>query len=98
MLRTLQSIHSSAHFIYPAACIVAFRVVYRKDAKKVAKLQAQIPYHHGRGNKDEVAKIEQQIADIWVRTREAAFAMDWLNTPVQHLYTIHIAGKTLEFV
>eukprot|EP00978_Attheya_sp_CCMP212_P029380 scaffold104189_cov53-Attheya_sp.AAC.2 len=48
----------------------------KKDAKKVAKLQAQIPYHHGRGNKDEVAKIEQQIADIWERTREAAFAMD----------------------
>jgi hypothetical protein len=33
-----------------------------------------IPYHDGRGNKDEVAKIKEQIASIWEKTREEAFA------------------------
>lgn len=47
---------------------------HRKDAKKVAKLEAQIPYHEGRGNKEEVEKIKEQVADIWAKTREAAFA------------------------
>ncbi len=47
---------------------------FRKDAKKVAKLEAQIPYHEGRGNKDEVEKIKQQVAAIWTKTREAAMA------------------------
>jgi hypothetical protein len=46
----------------------------RKDAKKVAKLEAQIPYHDGRGNKEEVEKIKDQVAAIWAKTREAAMA------------------------
>jgi enamine deaminase RidA (YjgF/YER057c/UK114 family) len=46
----------------------------RKDAKKVSKLEAQIPYHEGRGNKEEVAKIKEQIDAIWEKTREAAYA------------------------
>jgi hypothetical protein len=49
-------------------------IKYRKDAKKVSKLEAQIPYHEGRGNKDEVEKIKEQIASIWEKTREAAMA------------------------
>ena len=49
-------------------------VIFRKDAKKVSKLEAQIPYHEGRGNKEEVEKIKQQIEEIWAKTREAAFA------------------------
>jgi hypothetical protein len=44
----------------------------RKDQKKVTKLEAQIPYHEGRGNKDEVIKIKEQIADIWEKARAAA--------------------------
>ncbi len=46
----------------------------RKDQKKVTKLTAQIPYHEGRGNKEEVEKIKAQVEAIWVKTREAAFA------------------------
>jgi hypothetical protein len=53
---------------------VSFVVVSRKDAKKVSKLEAQIPYHEGRGNKEEVEKIKEQVAAIWVKTKEAAFA------------------------
>jgi hypothetical protein len=53
---------------------VSFVVVFRKDAKKVSKLEAQIPYHEGRGNKEEVEKIKEQVAAIWVKTKEAAFA------------------------
>jgi hypothetical protein len=44
----------------------------RKDLKKVTKLEAQIPYHEGRGNKDEVVKIKEQIADIWEKAKAAA--------------------------
>ena len=47
---------------------------HRKDQKKVTKLEAKIPYFEGRGNKEEVDKIKQQIESIWVKTREAAFA------------------------
>eukprot|EP00529_Nitzschia_sp_RCC80_P001309 CAMPEP_0113492032 /NCGR_PEP_ID=MMETSP0014_2-20120614/27862_1 /TAXON_ID=2857 /ORGANISM="Nitzschia sp." /LENGTH=93 /DNA_ID=CAMNT_0000385841 /DNA_START=200 /DNA_END=481 /DNA_ORIENTATION=- /assembly_acc=CAM_ASM_000159 len=47
----------------------------RKDAKKVAKLEAQIPYHEGRGNKDEVSKIKEQVEEIWRKTREAVDAI-----------------------
>ena len=36
----------------------------RKDQKKVTKLEAQIPYHEGRGNVEEVAKIKEQIGAI----------------------------------
>lgn len=52
----------------------SFRATHRKDAKKVSKLEAQIPYHEGRGNKEEVEKIKAQVAAIWEKTREAAFA------------------------
>lgn len=44
----------------------------RKDAKKVSKLEAQIPYHEGRGNKEEVEKIKEQVEAIWEKAREAA--------------------------
>eukprot|EP00526_Cylindrotheca_closterium_P026238 CAMPEP_0113653344 /NCGR_PEP_ID=MMETSP0017_2-20120614/28527_1 /TAXON_ID=2856 /ORGANISM="Cylindrotheca closterium" /LENGTH=63 /DNA_ID=CAMNT_0000566327 /DNA_START=113 /DNA_END=304 /DNA_ORIENTATION=+ /assembly_acc=CAM_ASM_000147 len=47
----------------------------KKDLKKVTKLEAQIPYHEGRGNKEEVEKIKAQIEGIWTKTREAAMAM-----------------------
>jgi hypothetical protein len=40
----------------------------------VDKLNAQIPYHEGRGNKDEVGKIKEQIDAIWEKAREAQFA------------------------
>jgi hypothetical protein len=46
---------------------------YRKDAKKVSKLEAQIPYHEGRSNKEEVEKIKQQVAAIWKKTRDTAY-------------------------
>eukprot|EP00577_Skeletonema_sp_RCC1716_P028864 CAMPEP_0113394826 /NCGR_PEP_ID=MMETSP0013_2-20120614/12777_1 /TAXON_ID=2843 ORGANISM="Skeletonema costatum, Strain 1716" /NCGR_SAMPLE_ID=MMETSP0013_2 /ASSEMBLY_ACC=CAM_ASM_000158 /LENGTH=60 /DNA_ID=CAMNT_0000278815 /DNA_START=127 /DNA_END=309 /DNA_ORIENTATION=+ /assembly_acc=CAM_ASM_000158 len=46
----------------------------KKDQKKVDKLTAQIPYHEGRGNKEEVEKIKAQVDAIWVKTKEAAFA------------------------
>lgn len=48
-----------------------FFFVNRKDLKKVSKLEAQIPYHEGRGNKDEVVKIKEQIANIWEKAKEA---------------------------
>ncbi|EJK53522.1 hypothetical protein THAOC_27029 [Thalassiosira oceanica] len=46
----------------------------RKDQKKVDKLTAQIPYHEGRGNKDEVTKIKEQVESIWQKARDAQFA------------------------
>ncbi|KAL7449047.1 hypothetical protein ACHAWC_002014 [Mediolabrus comicus] len=46
----------------------------KKDQKKVQKLEAQIPYHEGRGNKEEVEKIKAQVEAIWTKTREAAWA------------------------
>jgi hypothetical protein len=46
----------------------------RKDLKKVAKLEAQVPYHQGRGNMEEVEKIKEQVAGIWEKAREAALA------------------------
>ena len=48
---------------------------FRKDEKKVGKLEAQIPFHDSRGNKEEVEKIKQKIQVIWDKTREAAYAM-----------------------
>jgi hypothetical protein len=42
----------------------------KKDQKKVDKLLAQIPYHEGRGNKDEVEKIKEQVESIWQKTRD----------------------------
>ena len=49
--------------------------VNRKDQKKVTKLEAQIPYHEGRGEKEEAEKIRQKIDAIWAKAKEAAFAM-----------------------
>ena len=46
----------------------------RKDQKKVTKLEAQIPYHEGRGDKEEADKIRQKIDAIWAKAKEAAFA------------------------
>jgi len=43
----------------------------RKDQKKVDKLTAQIPYHDGRGEKDEVEKIKGRIDTIWAKAKEA---------------------------
>jgi len=43
----------------------------KKDLKKVTKLEAQIPYHEGRGNKEEVTKIKNTVEAIWDKTREA---------------------------
>ena len=53
---------------------VNIAISFRKDQKKVTKLEAKIPYFEGRGNKEEVEKIKEQIESIWVKTREAAFA------------------------
>eukprot|EP00566_Odontella_aurita_P031229 CAMPEP_0113539082 /NCGR_PEP_ID=MMETSP0015_2-20120614/7725_1 /TAXON_ID=2838 /ORGANISM="Odontella" /LENGTH=61 /DNA_ID=CAMNT_0000438731 /DNA_START=142 /DNA_END=327 /DNA_ORIENTATION=+ /assembly_acc=CAM_ASM_000160 len=36
----------------------------KKGAKKVAKLEAQIPYYVGRGETDEVDKIKEKVASI----------------------------------
>mmetsp|Transcript_46048 Transcript_46048/g.55425 ORF Transcript_46048/g.55425 Transcript_46048/m.55425 type:complete len:131 (-) Transcript_46048:177-569(-) len=44
----------------------------KKDQKKVDKLSAQIPYHEGRNNKEEVEKIKNQVDAILTKTREAA--------------------------
>lgn len=49
-------------------------VTNRKDLKKVTKLEAQIPYHEGRGNKEEAEKIRQQVAAIWDKAKEEAYA------------------------
>ena len=53
---------------------VATETIHRKEQKKVTKLQAQIPYHEGRGNKEEVTKIKEQIDAIWEKAREASWA------------------------
>jgi len=46
----------------------------RKDQKKVDKLTAQVPYHEGRGNKEEVTKIKEQVDAIWQKARDAQYA------------------------
>eukprot|EP00979_Chaetoceros_neogracilis_P003247 scaffold575_cov158-Chaetoceros_neogracile.AAC.2 len=48
----------------------------KKDQKKVFKLTAMIPYHEGRRNDAEVAKIKEQVESIWQKTKEAAWAMN----------------------
>ena len=53
---------------------VNIAISFRKDQKKVSKLESKIPYFEGRGNKEEVEKIKEQIESIWVKTREVAFA------------------------
>lgn len=45
----------------------AEQILSRKDLKKIHKLEAQIPYHEGRGNMDEVAKIKGQVDAIWAK-------------------------------
>eukprot|EP00553_Chaetoceros_curvisetus_P003776 CAMPEP_0204612404 /NCGR_PEP_ID=MMETSP0717-20131115/494_1 /ASSEMBLY_ACC=CAM_ASM_000666 /TAXON_ID=230516 /ORGANISM="Chaetoceros curvisetus" /LENGTH=61 /DNA_ID=CAMNT_0051624477 /DNA_START=65 /DNA_END=250 /DNA_ORIENTATION=- len=45
----------------------------KKDAKKVAKLEAMIPYHEGRKNDEEVTKLKEQIASIWEKAKEASW-------------------------
>eukprot|EP00527_Entomoneis_sp_CCMP2396_P002552 CAMPEP_0198137846 /NCGR_PEP_ID=MMETSP1443-20131203/1303_1 /TAXON_ID=186043 /ORGANISM="Entomoneis sp., Strain CCMP2396" /LENGTH=62 /DNA_ID=CAMNT_0043799407 /DNA_START=69 /DNA_END=257 /DNA_ORIENTATION=- len=44
----------------------------KKDQKKVDKLTAQIPFHDSRGNKEDVLKINEQIASITLKARQAA--------------------------
>lgn len=51
--------------------IVEDATLSKKDAKKVSKLESQIPYHEARGSKDEVQKIKDQVEKIWTKTREA---------------------------
>jgi len=51
--------------------IIEDATLSKKDLKKVTKLESQIPYHEGRGNKDDVQKIKEQIEKIWVKTKEA---------------------------
>jgi len=46
-------------------------VLSKKDLKKIHKLKAQIPYHEGRGNADEVTKIKEQVEGIWAKARAA---------------------------
>ena len=46
----------------------------KKDQKKVDKLAAQIPYHEGRGNLEEVTKIKDKIEEITEKAREAFLA------------------------
>ena len=48
--------------------------LYRKEQKKVDKLSAQIPYHEGRGETEEVTKIKGKIDTIWAKAKEAQFA------------------------
>ena len=51
-----------------------FVLVYRRDAKKVAKLESQIPYHEGRGNKEEAQKLKDQVEAIWEKARAEMYA------------------------
>jgi hypothetical protein len=43
----------------------------RKDLKKVAKLEAMIPYHAQRSQADEAQKIQQKIDAIWDKARSS---------------------------
>ena len=67
LVTTIQSTnHDLLSFVSPEPC--------RKDQKKVDKLAAQIPYHEGRGNLEEVTKIKDKIGDITEKARESFFA------------------------
>jgi hypothetical protein len=44
----------------------------RKDAKKVSKLESQIPYHESRGDTEKLEKIKNEIEEIWEKARAAA--------------------------
>eukprot|EP00520_Triparma_pacifica_P012018 CAMPEP_0118632228 /NCGR_PEP_ID=MMETSP0785-20121206/327_1 /TAXON_ID=91992 /ORGANISM="Bolidomonas pacifica, Strain CCMP 1866" /LENGTH=63 /DNA_ID=CAMNT_0006522973 /DNA_START=247 /DNA_END=438 /DNA_ORIENTATION=+ len=41
----------------------------KKDAKKVKKLEAQIPYYEGRRENEEAEKIRQQVTAIIDRAK-----------------------------
>jgi hypothetical protein len=60
--------------VYPPSFCCCCSFTIRKDLKKVQKLEAQIPYHEGRGNKEEAEKVREQIAEIWEKAREGAHA------------------------
>lgn len=61
---------------YAHKCELCSSLYSRKDQKKVFKLTAMIPYHEGRRNDAEVAKIKEQVESIWQKTKEAAWAMN----------------------
>ena len=62
----------NSFFVFFKSCLhTVFSWSNRKDQKKVSKLEAQIPYHEGRGNKEEVDKIKEQVKDIWAKAAEA---------------------------
>eukprot|EP00545_Synedropsis_sp_CCMP1620_P009247 CAMPEP_0119002852 /NCGR_PEP_ID=MMETSP1176-20130426/176_1 /TAXON_ID=265551 /ORGANISM="Synedropsis recta cf, Strain CCMP1620" /LENGTH=65 /DNA_ID=CAMNT_0006954383 /DNA_START=102 /DNA_END=302 /DNA_ORIENTATION=+ len=42
-----------------------------KDGKKVAKLEAMIPYHAQRSQPVEVEKLQQKIDAIWEKARSS---------------------------
>mmetsp|Transcript_25464 Transcript_25464/g.75005 ORF Transcript_25464/g.75005 Transcript_25464/m.75005 type:complete len:94 (+) Transcript_25464:769-1050(+) len=64
------SLHS---FFAPSSLnpILIYVTSNRKGAKKVAKLEAQIPYHQGRDEKDEVEKIKEKVIAIRKKEMEA---------------------------
>ena len=74
-VRVVERYQSCPRAVFSHITSLATITAHRKDAEKVSKLEAQIPYHEGRGNKEEVAKIKEQIDAIWEKTREAALAM-----------------------
>lgn len=43
----------------------------KKDKKKVAKLEAQIPYYEGRRENEEADKIRQRVAEIVSKAKVA---------------------------
>ena len=47
--------------------------MFRKDQKKITKLEAMIPYHEGRKNDEEVTKLKEQVAAIWEKARAASW-------------------------
>jgi len=49
----------------------------KKEQKKVTKLEAQIPYHEKRGNKDDVIKTKELIDAIWAKATAALAAAAW---------------------
>jgi hypothetical protein len=67
-------VEGCSRFLSTQSLLFLLSCRHRKDQKKVSKLEAQIPYHQGRGNMEEVEKIKQQVAGIWEKAREAALA------------------------
>jgi len=60
--------------MYLTLVCILIPIPNRREAKKVSKLEAQIPFHEGRGNKEEAEKIKEQIKSIWEKATEAAYA------------------------